>query len=157
MKAVLNTRLSDLLKISVEEYIKTATPIVSNTLAVKGENKFSPATIRNDLKTLEQMGYLYQVHASGGRVPTTMGYSAYVALHDGVTFAGDLINDLHILTRLAERIEKKISGSCNFPIRSWDYDQMLERRQNIYKLLEVPDLEMSAFYLIIKEKMDGKK
>lgn len=156
MDILLSTRLSDLLSECVEEYIKSAAPIASSTLAVKNDH-LSSATIRNDLKTLEQLGYLHQVYTSGGRVPTTMGYKAYIDSLSDMTFASDLINDLAELARLVERIDRKIYGSGSFPIRSREYEQMLERRQNIYRLLEVPDVEMSTFYLIIKERLDGRK
>ena len=154
MSGVQDKRLEELLRQSVEEYLKSAAPIASGVLAGRHENTFSSATIRNDLKTLEQMGFLRQIHTSGGRVPTERGFRAYIQGGDA-TFAADLIGDLEELSRLVRRIDRKIFGSCAHPIRAWNHEQMLERRQNIYRLLEVPDLEMSAFYLIIKERMDG--
>ena len=157
MIQLLNPRLSELLVQSIEEYIKSAVPISSGTIAGKSDNHLSSATIRNDLKMLEQMGYLHQIHTSGGRVPTTMGYKAYIGTLNDVTFAADLINDLHELTRLVQRIDRKLHGSGVFPLKTVGHDQMLERRKNIYRLLELPELEMSAFYLLIKERMDGRK
>ena len=151
----LSERLSDLLEKSVEDYIKSATPIASGQIALKTEK--SSATIRSGLKTLEEMGYLRQVHTSGGRVPTTMGYRAYIDLTTDATFAADLINDLAELSCLVSRIDKKLCGSVSNPLATVDREQTLERRNNIYRLLEVPDLEMSAFYLIIKERIDGRK
>ena len=152
----LNQRLSELLNNCVEEYIKSASPVSSGTVAAKDSVGFSSATIRNDLKMLEQMGLLRQVHTSGGRVPTRHGYAAYMGTNDSIGFAGDIINDLYELTRLIERIDRKLSGGA-FPLRTWTHDNVLERRQNIYRLLEVPDLDMSALYLIIKERIDGRK
>ena len=158
MDTLLSTRLSDLLSECVEEYIKSASPIASSTLAGKSDNRLSPATIRNDLKTLEQMGFLHQVYTSGGRVPTTMGYKAYIDASDDPTFASDLINDLAELSRLVERIDRKLYGSGQFPIRPRrDPYELMERRQNIYRLLEVPDVEMSTYYLLIKEMLDGRR
>lgn len=74
----LSTRLQNLLETSIEDYIKSAVPISSGAIVKKISSKLSPATIRNDLKMLEGMGYLKQVHTSGGRVPTTQGYRLYV-------------------------------------------------------------------------------
>jgi len=153
---MLNARLAELVGQCVEEYIKTATPVASSTIANKSSAHLSSATIRNDLRMLEQLGYLRQVHTSGGRVPTTLGYKAYIESLGANTFAGDLINDLAELARVAERINRKISGSGSYPLRTNDYRSMLERRQNIHLLLGMPDLEMSAFYLIIKERADTK-
>ena len=153
----LNQRLSELLNNCVEEYIKSASPVSSGTMAAKDTGGLSSATIRNDLKMLEQMGLLYQVHTSGGRVPTRQGYGAYISMQDSVGFAGDIINDLYELTRLIERIDRKLGAGGTGAIRTWTHDNAMERRQNIYRLLEVPDLDMSALYLIIKERIDGRK
>ena len=153
---VLNQRLSDLLKTSVEEYIKSASPIASSNLVGKTESNFSSATIRNDLKMLEQMGLLHQIHTSGGRVPTTLGYRAYIDSISDASFAADLINDLQELARLVNRIDRKLFGSGNFPIMA-SSENALERRKNIYRLLEIPDLDISAYYLLIKEKMEMRK
>lgn len=160
----LSERLNRLLGHCVGDYIKSATPIASGNVAASFqfdlENKAtarSPASIRNDLKMLEEMGLLKQIHTSGGRVPTTAGYSAYVESTTGSDFAADVINDLYILSQMMDRIDKKLSGEGKFPLQALNYDQIVERRQNIYKMLEVPDLEMSALFLIIKERIDGRK
>ena len=163
-------RLQSLLNTCIEQYIKDAIPVTSLTLEAKPENDFSSATIRNDLKTLEQMGYLCQVYTSGGRVPTTLGYKSYIDSQPSASFVGDLVNDLYALTMLAERIEHKL-GRGTMPETEFVYGRdrkknltekgfqnvMTARRQNIYRLLEIPDVEMSAFYLILKEKIYGKK
>jgi transcriptional regulator of heat shock response len=154
---VLNPRLAELLRTSVEQYIKSSVPIASAMLAKRHDNDFSSATIRNDLKILEQLGYLKQVHTSGGRFPTALGYGAYIDAEDNVTFVADLINDLNVLVHMVDRISHKLNGSGAFPITVPRYDQILKRRQNIYQLLETPDLDISAFYLIIKERLDGRK
>jgi heat-inducible transcriptional repressor len=156
MNEVLNLRLAELLNQSIEEYIKSAVPISSNAIAGKGTHNLSSATIRNDLKMLEQLGYMRQIHTSGGRVPTRLGYDEYVASTINKTFASDLIGDLQELSRVVERIDRKLNGS-RYPIRTLAYGHEQERRNNIYMLLENPELEMSAFYLIIKEMLDGRK
>jgi len=157
MERPLDMRLFELLSQSIEEYIKSAAPIASSILSQKNENHLSSATIRNDLKILEQLGYLKQIHTSGGRVPTESGYKAYIKATHDPTFALDLINDLTELKCLVDRIDRKINGTGAFPIRANNYQHILERRQNIYRLLEIPDLDTSAFYLIIKERLDGRK
>lgn len=158
MGEVLNPRLAELLIQSVEDYIKFAAPVTSIMLSGKSSNNFSSATIRNDLKILEQCGYLRQVHTSGGRVPTTLGYKAYIDNVQSGSFVGDLVNDLYTLASLADRIDRKIHGSTGEksikPVRA---ENLLERRQNIHRLLEIPNVEMSALYLIIKERMNGRK
>lgn len=123
--AKLSERLENLLMISVEEYIRNAIPIASGTLASRGDFAKSSATIRNDLKTLEQMGYLRQVHTSGGRVPTTMGYRAYVNRILGemnikageLSFAANNVSErVQSLPKIVEDLTAKISETFNFPV-----------------------------------------
>jgi heat-inducible transcriptional repressor len=58
----------------VEEYIKSAKPIGSNTLKDAGFEDLSSATIRNYFSNLEELGFLKQQHTSGGRIPTDKAY-----------------------------------------------------------------------------------
>ncbi|MFH0988027.1 MAG: hypothetical protein V1763_01510 [Parcubacteria group bacterium] len=74
---MLNDRQKKLLKSILDSYIKTAQPIASGFLARKDES-FSPATIRNEMMTLENQGYIFQPHTSSGRVPTEKAYRFYV-------------------------------------------------------------------------------
>lgn len=76
-KEVLNKRRRLILKIVVQEYILTGTPIASGYIVSKYELNVSPATIRNDLAYLESHGYLKQPHLSAGRIPTDKGYKFY--------------------------------------------------------------------------------
>lgn len=71
----------------VEYYLKTGTPVGSDTLKVTGFDHLSSATIRNYFANLEQEGYLKQLHASGGRIPTEKAYKVYAenALDNVVT------------------------------------------------------------------------
>jgi heat-inducible transcriptional repressor len=64
----------------VREYIETAEPVPSQTVARKSGLGVSPATIRNILASLEEEGYLHQPHTSAGRVPTDRGYRVFVDL-----------------------------------------------------------------------------
>lgn len=73
---MLGERHQNLLKIIVEEYIKTARPVGSKSLCK--QRKCSSATIRNDMMTLEEQGYLEKTHISSGRIPSTLGYRYYV-------------------------------------------------------------------------------
>lgn len=73
---MLSERQSKLLKLIVEEYIKTANPVGSSGLC--DELNCSSATIRNEMASLEEMGYLEKTHTSSGRVPSEMGYRYYV-------------------------------------------------------------------------------
>ncbi len=70
---------SDLiLKYIVEYFVKTATPVGSNTLLENYDLPYSSATIRNEMAHLESLGYLEKTHTSSGRVPSSEGYRYYV-------------------------------------------------------------------------------
>ncbi len=62
----------------IDEYITTGEPIGSKTIAERLNMRVSPATIRNDMSVLEQLGYLEQPHTSAGRIPTYSGYKLYI-------------------------------------------------------------------------------
>lgn len=62
----------------VYEYIESGEPAGSRTIAKKYLKGCSPATIRNEMSDLEEMGYLYQPHTSAGRLPTPVAYRLYV-------------------------------------------------------------------------------
>lgn len=73
---MLTTRQEVVLKLIVEEYIKTAEPVGSRTLSKVLD--FSSATLRNEMADLEDLGYLEKTHTSSGRVPSDKGYHYYI-------------------------------------------------------------------------------
>lgn len=62
----------------IDEYIITGEPVGSKTISALPGIKVSPATVRNDMAMLEQLGYLEQPHTSAGRIPTYNGYKLYI-------------------------------------------------------------------------------
>ena len=75
---MLDDRKSAILRAVVECHIRTAQPVSSAYVAQLGDLGVSPATVRNEMAVLEQEGYLFQPHASAGRVPTDKGYRFFV-------------------------------------------------------------------------------
>ncbi|MBI2031497.1 MAG: hypothetical protein HYT08_02670 [Candidatus Levybacteria bacterium] len=75
----LTQRQVEILKNLIEEYIETAAPVGSETLEKKHNISASPATIRNEMVKLTQLGYLQKPHSSAGRTPTPMGMKFYVS------------------------------------------------------------------------------
>lgn len=67
-----------ILRAVTDDYIGTAEPVGSRTLAKKYHLGVSPATIRNEMADLEEGGYLRQPHTSAGRIPSDKGYRFYV-------------------------------------------------------------------------------
>jgi heat-inducible transcriptional repressor len=74
----MNERKKKVLLAIVQDYIQTAEPVGSRTIAKKFVLKVSPATIRNEMADLEEMGLIEQPHTSAGRIPSYLGYRYYV-------------------------------------------------------------------------------
>jgi heat-inducible transcriptional repressor len=74
----MDDRKMQILRAIIDDYIDTAEPIGSRTIARKHELGLSSATIRNEMADLEEMGYLAQPHTSAGRIPSDKGYRMYV-------------------------------------------------------------------------------
>lgn len=75
---LLDDRKLKILQAIIDDYINTAEPVGSRTIAKKHELGLSSATIRNEMADLEEMGFLEQPHTSAGRVPSNKGYRLYV-------------------------------------------------------------------------------
>lgn len=76
--AQLNERRQSLLEFIVGDYIQTAVPVASQQIAKRHRLRVSPATIRNDMAELEELGYISRPHASAGGVPADAAYRFYV-------------------------------------------------------------------------------
>lgn len=74
----LDPRKELILKVVTDDYIESAEPVGSRTIARKYNLGLSPATIRNEMADLEESGYLKQPHVSAGRIPSEQGYRYYV-------------------------------------------------------------------------------
>lgn len=74
----MDTRKRLILHAIIQDYISSAEPIGSRTLVKRHQIDLSPATIRNEMADLEEMGYLQQPHTSAGRIPSAKGYRFYV-------------------------------------------------------------------------------
>jgi len=77
-QVILDERSRTILLETINDYVVTAEPVGSRTLSKKLSRRLSPATIRNVMADLEDLGYLYQPHTSAGRVPTDRGYRYFV-------------------------------------------------------------------------------
>lgn len=74
----LNDRKRTILKSIIDDYIESAQPVGSRTVARKHELGLGSATIRNEMADLEELGYIIQPYTSAGRVPSDKGYRFYV-------------------------------------------------------------------------------
>ena len=71
-------RKLEVLRAIVTDYVSSQEPVGSKTLVEKHDLGVSPATVRNDMASLEEEGYITQPHTSAGRIPTDKGYRLFV-------------------------------------------------------------------------------
>ena len=120
----LSERKRNIISMAVEEYIKDSAPITSGGIKDIGKLDCSTATLRNELNALEAMGYLRQLHTSGGRIPTAQAYRFYVenllkdikATDEELEDVRKLIEDrTKSLSDLVSGIAKIVSKATNYP------------------------------------------
>lgn len=148
---------------AVDDYIKDASPITSGNIKQNHVQNVSSATIRNDLSALEAMGFLKQVHVSGGRVPTTLGYRYYInELLQNVDFKEEALNDVKellevrtkSLTEIISQLAKLVSKAVNYPtvIYTNGYDKLTIESVKIFPLIDKQALTLiqtSSGYITI--------
>jgi heat-inducible transcriptional repressor len=108
--SALEPRAAELLKLLVERYIHDGLPVGSRTLSRARGLELSPATIRNIMADLDELGLVSSPHTSAGRVPTTRGYRYFV-------------NELLAPERLSERDEAMIAAEL---LPHGDADDLLQ-------------------------------
>jgi len=109
-------RKNDVLRITIDEYIETVTPVSSARIVEKNLISVSSATIRNILAELERDGYLSHPHTSAGRVPTETGYRYYV---------DHFVNQIHLLE------EEKARIRAAYMQESLELEALLDRTSRI--------------------------
>lgn len=97
----LDNRKRMILRAVIEDYIMTAEPVGSRTIAKGHDLGLSPATIRNEMADLEDMGYLVQPHTSSGRIPSEKGYRLYV---------DELVEDCELSIQEMKKIRDALDG-----------------------------------------------
>lgn len=128
---VLNERSLQLLKMLVERYINDGQPVGSRALSKDSDLNLSPATIRNVMADLEDLGLVHSPHTSAGRVPTVSGYRLFVdtlltvkpleskdltRLHQGLAVNEDTGDVIGVASRLLSELTQ-MAGVVTLPKR----------------------------------------
>ncbi len=128
---VLNGRSLQLLKTLVERYINDGQPVGSRALSKDSDLNLSPATIRNVMADLEDLGLVHSPHTSAGRVPTVSGYRLFVdslltvkpleskdltRLHQGLSLSEDSGDAIGVASRLLSELTQ-MAGVVTLPKR----------------------------------------
>lgn len=101
----LSDRKREILLNAVGNYIDNAIPITSGNVQNSAFTSLSSATLRNELNALEEMGFLKQLHTSGGRIPTSRGYKYYV---------DSLLSSQKFDSAVVDSIKEKFDKRSNF-------------------------------------------
>lgn len=99
MSHQLDSRAAELLKLLIDRYIQDGQPVGSRTLARAVQMGLSPATIRNVIADLEDLGFVSSPHTSAGRVPTQRGYRYFI----DTLLSPEPLSD-HELSHIAEEL-----------------------------------------------------
>jgi heat-inducible transcriptional repressor len=119
----LDGRARDVLREIVMQYVSSGEPISSRSLAKSGRFVLSPASLRNVMADLEDLGYLHQPHTSAGRVPTDRGYRFFInhlmksrrlsshereAIDGQVAQVSEIDQVMHLASRLISRLTDQV-------------------------------------------------
>ncbi|MBD7961659.1 MAG: heat-inducible transcriptional repressor HrcA [Comamonas sp.] len=143
---MLDERSKLLLKALVERYISDGQPVGSRTLSRASGLELSPATIRNVMSDLEEMGLIVSPHTSAGRIPTARGYRLFVDTMLTVQSGGLVAPEL-----VAEQPQKVIANAAQLLSNMSQFVGvvMAPRRSSVFKHIEFVKLSERRVLVII--------
>lgn len=145
----LTERSKKILEAIIEDYIVTAEPIGSRTITRRHVLSLSPATVRNVMADLEEMGFLASPHTSAGRVPTEKAYRFYV-------------DSLLGLNRIAREEREEIRRRCSLTGKDVgevlkETSRMLSSVSHYMGIVMAPRFTANVFRQIEFVKLSGKR
>jgi len=146
----LDSRAQTLLKALVERYIAEGQPVGSRALSKFSGLDLSPATIRNIMADLEEMGYVASPHTSAGRVPTPRGYRLFVDTLLTVQHIDE--NAVHAGLQLQIQQPQKVIASAAQMLSSLTQFAgvvMSPRRESVFQQIEFVRLSEKRILLVI--------
>lgn len=144
----LDPRARGLLRTLIAQYIREGLPVGSRTLAKRSGLDVSPATIRNIMADLEDIGLVSAPHTSAGRVPTPQGYRVFV----------DSLLQLQPLgERELTRLREGLSGTAGTQAMLGSASELLSAMTHFVGVVSVPRREQFAFRHIDFVPLDGQR
>src|SRR5213596_1401732 len=119
----LDSRAREVLREIIVQHVSTGEAVSSRSLAKCGRFQLSPASLRNVMADLEDLGYLMQQHTSAGRVPTDRGYRFFIdhlmksrslsqrereAIDDQVGHANEIDEVMQLASRLVSKLSDQV-------------------------------------------------
>ncbi len=144
----LDSRAREVLREIIMQHVATGEAISSRSLAKSGRFRLSPASLRNVMADLEDLGYLQHQHTSAGRIPTDRGYRFFIdhlmrsrvlsprereAIDDQVRHADEIDEVLQLTSRLLSKLSDQVGvvfmpTLLQFAIRSMDFVPVAESK-----------------------------
>ncbi len=152
MHMQLDTRAQTLLKALVERYIVDGQPVGSRALSQISGLELSPATIRNVMADLEQMGFVASPHTSAGRVPTPRGYRVFVDQLLTVQVIDEAELDSRLHSRIFSTPPQKIIANAAQVLSSLSQFAgvvMTARHESIFQQVEFLRLSEKRILLVV--------
>ncbi|PKM50817.1 MAG: heat-inducible transcription repressor HrcA [Firmicutes bacterium HGW-Firmicutes-7] len=137
----LNDRKMKILQAIISSYFDTAEPVGSRTISKNYDLGISPATIRNEMSDLEELGFIVQPHTSSGRIPSDKGYRLYVdILLENQKAQIKKIALLEDLVQKADRIESLLQDIGKMLAKETHYATMISTPQ--YKSSKIKNIQL---------------
>lgn len=146
---MLDERKRKILQAIINDYISTAEPIGSRTIARKYNLGVSSATIRNEMADLELLGYIEQLHTSSGRIPSAKGYRFYVddLLAPEVITAGEINLISNWYNAKVRRVEEVFQETA----------KIISRMTKNVSLVLAPQLSQATFRCLQFLSLDAQR
>ncbi|MBW9147398.1 heat-inducible transcriptional repressor HrcA [Clostridium sp. CM028] len=145
----MDERKIKILQAIITDYINNGEPVGSRTIAKKYDLGISPATIRNEMSDLEELGYIEQLHTSSGRKPSDKGYRLYV---DRLMELTKLSNEEeymiknHLINAALYEVDKIVKQAT----------QMLSLLTNLTSIVKAPSVQKSCIKYIQLMNLDAE-
>lgn len=159
----LNDRQKQLLKAIIELYAKNGEAVASELIEKNYNLGISPATIRNEMMKLTELGFLKQPHVSAGRVPTPLGFRLYinelmkekeVSVMDEVAIKQQLMDARVGFDKLMQTATRALAKKCDTLALCIDEDNIYySGAANILDLPEFFDIDVTRFVLSMFDEL----
>ena len=144
----LDPRARQLLRTLISRYIRDGEPVGSQTLARHAGLEVSPATIRNILSELEEVGLLSSPHTSAGRIPTAQGYRVFV---------DSLVQVKSLGEGEVARLRAELPSGAGTQALLGNASELLSAMTHFVGVVSVPRREQFAFRYIDFVPLDGQR
>ncbi len=149
---MLDERKVIILKAIVSNYLETGEPVGSRTISKLINLDLSPATIRNEMSDLEDMGYIVQPHTSAGRIPTDKGYRFYVdsmmsEKSEALVTQGALLERVDKLEALLKQVAKVLAYNTQYATMVTS-PQLRNRQVKFIQLSQVDEDDLVAVIVV---------